>query len=699
MPCPKLFRLIATALAGAGALLSPRLQAYNLSGERWSNGQVTMHLQLHPTAGPLLDGATSFGAVAEDALAAWNRNLSSVTFVVVRNSPAAVSRGNGLNNVIFSSTVYGAAWGSRILGITLQTFDTRNRRYSETDVLFNDTVQWDSYRGPVRPAPGGGNLNDFRRVAMHEFGHALGLNHPDDIGQSVVALMNAFTSDVDSVAADDIAGARAIYENPNVVPTAILSLQGAAGYSTLGSSLTLRVGSVRNDGDVTSGPLRLELWAMPQPLSTSLPPGSFSLGISTLTATVAPSSALSDLNVTTTYTTPPNGSYFVALLLTEAPGAGGDTFALRDHLLFSTPLNVGPAAAPRITAPPVSVGATAGGTATFTVTAAGTLPLAYQWRRDGTTLPGATTPSLTLANVQAAQAGAYTVVVTNALGSVTSEPATLLLGTNADPGRIVNMSIRSNAGTGDRTLIVGVGLGGADTTGPKAVLFRAVGPTLAAFGVTGALADTVMTIFQGSTPFAQNDDWAGGFDFRAVGAFEFAGAPPRDSAFYSSAIASDTYSIQIAGKNNATGVALAEIYDSTPTAAYTRSTPRLVNVSARTEVGTGDNILIAGFVVGGTTPVRVLVRAVGPTLGAFGVGGTLADPRLEILRGTTRVAQNDDWLAADADTFGSVGAFPLNPGSRDAALVTTLVRGSYTVEISGVAGTTGVALVEVYELP
>ena len=272
-------------------------------------------------------------------------------------------------------------------------------------------------------------------------------------------------------------------------------------------------------------------------------------------------------------------------------------------------------------------------------------------------------------------------------------------GVNNNPGRLINMSIRTNAGTGDNTLIVGVSLGGAGTSGDKAVLLRGVGPTLGVFGVGGALSDSVMTVFQGTRRVAQNDDWAGGFDFSSVGAFAFSGATPRDAAIYNGTAAPDSYSIQITGKNNATGVALAEIYDATPPPLFTATVPRLINVSARTQVGTGENILIAGFVVGGNTPVRVLIRAVGPTLNAFGVGGVLADPRLEILNGTTRVAENDNWSSADAATFSTVGAFPLTANSRDAALVATLPPGNCTAQVTGVGNTTGVALVEVYELP
>jgi hypothetical protein len=267
-------------------------------------------------------------------------------------------------------------------------------------------------------------------------------------------------------------------------------------------------------------------------------------------------------------------------------------------------------------------------------------------------------------------------------------------------GRLVNMSIRTNAGTDDNTLIVGVALGGAGTAGNKAVLLRGVGPTLGVFGVGGALVDPVMTVFQGTRQVAQNDDWdaTAGANFAALGAFAF-NAASRDAAIYNSALPTGSYSIQILGKNNGTGLALAEIYDATPDAGFTATTPRLVNVSARTQVGTDENVLIAGFVIGGQSPVRVLLRAVGPTLTAFGVGGVLADPKLEIYRGTSKVNENDNWDAATAATFASVGAFNFTAGSRDAALVATLPPGSYTAQVSGVGGTTGVALVEVYELP
>ncbi len=125
----------------------------------------------------------------------------------------------------------------------------------------------------------------------------------------------------------------------------------------------------------------------------------------------------------------------------------------------------------------------------------------------------------------------------------------------------------------------------------------------------------------------------------------------------------------------------------------------LRNLSTRGQVGTGSNILIAGFVVGGSTPKQVLVRAIGPTLASFGVTGALADPVLELYRGNTRIASNDNWDGTGLQTAANqAGAFPLPVSSADAAVLMTLSPGSYTAQVSGVAGRTGVALVELYDV-
>jgi hypothetical protein len=125
----------------------------------------------------------------------------------------------------------------------------------------------------------------------------------------------------------------------------------------------------------------------------------------------------------------------------------------------------------------------------------------------------------------------------------------------------------------------------------------------------------------------------------------------------------------------------------------------LINVSVRKHLGTG---LTVGFVLGGSVATKVLVRAVGPTLGAFGVPGTVADPQLTLFNDkSVKIGENNDWggTAELTAAFGSVGAFGLPPTSKDAAVLATLPPGLYSVQVSGTANSTGVALVEVYEVP
>lgn len=127
----------------------------------------------------------------------------------------------------------------------------------------------------------------------------------------------------------------------------------------------------------------------------------------------------------------------------------------------------------------------------------------------------------------------------------------------------------------------------------------------------------------------------------------------------------------------------------------------LVNISSRGFIGTGDNVMIAGFVVNGLVPKRVLVRAGGPALTALDVPGVLADPQVRVYSGQTVVAENDNWSdTGDMElAVRQSGAYAFQHGSRDAALIVTLPPGVYTAIGSGVSGTTGNALVEVYELP
>ena len=366
--------------------------------------------------------------------------------------------------------------------------------------------------------------------------------------------------------------------------------------------------------------------------------------------------------------------------------------------------------APSITAQPSSHTVIAGSTVTFTISVTGT-GLTYQWKKNGVAISGATSPQFLLTNALAAAAGTYSVTVTNAAGSVTSTAGTLAInavGSGVAP-RGLNISVRTTAGTGNDSLIVGAVTGGAGTTGTTPLLIRAVGPTLANYGVVGPLADPTLDFYsQGSTtPLASNDNWGGNAQITSignlVGAFPLASSTSKDAALYLTPT-SGIFSMKVSGTGSTTGVALAEIYDASGLA-YTATTPRFVNFSARAPVGVGQGVLIAGFVIDGSAERTVLIRAVGPTLASYGVGGVLADPVLELtqaVNGTTvSIATNDNW-GGDAQltaVANAVGAFSLSAASKDAVLLVTLPPGVYSAKVSGVGATTGVALIEIYEVP
>jgi hypothetical protein len=229
----------------------------------------------------------------------------------------------------------------------------------------------------------------------------------------------------------------------------------------------------------------------------------------------------------------------------------------------------------------------------------------------------------------------------------------------------------------------------------KRLLVRGIGPTLASVGLAGGVADPRLEVFDAaSLPIGGNDNWmpelAG--RFAAMGAF----ALPAGSA--DAALLVDLPSRSGTAQVRATteGLALIEIYDPTASVAS-----KLVNLSALAQAGAGERALIAGFNIGGFGRKRLLIRAVGPGLAAFGVDGFLADPILEVY-GTegARITENDDWDAGLLPEFSAVGAPLLEPGSRDAALITTLTAGSVaTVVVRSANGATGMALLEIYEAP
>jgi hypothetical protein len=325
------------------------------------------------------------------------------------------------------------------------------------------------------------------------------------------------------------------------------------------------------------------------------------------------------------------------------------------------------------------------------------------WQFLGTTLSGST-PANTAADAQALEEtnGAGATVGGPATGAGAETPAN---GPSSSPGsesaadartnsRVASLSARLALNDSD-TLVAGFVV----TGGPKRVLLRAVGPGLAVFGLTGGIAAPQWQLFDSAgRSVAANAGWT---DDPAVArlAAELGAFPlPAGSADAAAAVtlSPGAYTLQVRDRAANAGLVLAEVYDAD--AANTPS--RLVNISARGPSGSGAGLLLGGFVVVGDSPLRLLVRGLGPGLAALGVPGTAADPVLRVHDAAGRVvAENDNWNAALAPVASAVGAFALGYGSLDAALDLTLPPGAYTVEVTGRDQPGAQALVEIYLAP
>ncbi len=292
--------------------------------------------------------------------------------------------------------------------------------------------------------------------------------------------------------------------------------------------------------------------------------------------------------------------------------------------------------------------------------------------------------------------------------SIASQGSSPSLST-ASGNRIVNLSSRDNL-IGSQAMIAGFVISG---TGQKELVLRAVGPGLAAFGVSGVMATPQLQLFSSSGSLvAQNSGWGGttalATAFAQVGAFAL--APSSADAALEVSLEPGAYTMQVSDPTGKGGVVLTEIYDASPSPLS--AAQQLINISARGTVSPGAGALIGGFVVSGGSTRTVLIRGVGPGLAAYGVTGILPDPVLSVYDSNGNlVAQNTAWgnqtpggpdQVGGADivsTDASVGAFALTVGSADTALVANLPPGAYTFEVTSASNSTGQALGEVYEVP
>jgi hypothetical protein len=260
------------------------------------------------------------------------------------------------------------------------------------------------------------------------------------------------------------------------------------------------------------------------------------------------------------------------------------------------------------------------------------------------------------------------------------------LAIDPNPPRLLNISTRAYTGTGGDVLIGGFVIGGST---PKTVAVIARGPSLAAYGITGTVSDPQLQLFSGSSQIAYNNNWQD-TNASAIQATGLAPSDARESVILTT-LAPGAYTAIVTGVGNTTGVAIVEVYE------IDAPTMPLMNISARGLVTTGQNVMIGGFVITGSAPRTVVVRALGPSLANYGVTGVLANPQLQLFSGSSQIAYNDNWQDTNAAAILASGFAPTNP--QESAIRITLPPGAYTAVVTGVNGGTGVGIVEVYVSP
>jgi CSLREA domain-containing protein len=253
---------------------------------------------------------------------------------------------------------------------------------------------------------------------------------------------------------------------------------------------------------------------------------------------------------------------------------------------------------------------------------------------------------------------------------------------SATPGHLLNIATRLRVQTGDNALIGGFIITGSD---PKQLVIRGIGPSLAQF-FSEPLPDPTLELYQGDTLLATNNDWK-----ESQAEIEATGLQPSndlESAIVRTLVPGN-YTAIVRGNGNLTGIGVVEAYDLNPS-----SNSKLANIATRGFVDTGDNVMIGGFITGGDA--QIVIRAIGPSLGNFGVSGALQDPTLDLVNSNGDVIRsNDNWRESQQSEIAATG---LQPGDdRESALIESLPAGNYTAVVRGVGNSTGIGLVEIYD--
>ena len=255
------------------------------------------------------------------------------------------------------------------------------------------------------------------------------------------------------------------------------------------------------------------------------------------------------------------------------------------------------------------------------------------------------------------------------------------------PGHLSNVSTRLFVQTNEGVMIGGFIIAGEN---PKNIILRAIGPSLTGFGVSDALSQPLLNLYDSAGALiASNQTWRAE-QAQMIQDTGLAPADDREAALVSSLVRG-AYTAVVNDVNNNIGVALFEFYDLDPT------NGELTNLSTRGKVETADRVMIGGFIVDGDQAARFVLRAIGPSLAAAGISDALIDPILELRNGDgSLVFANDNWRHDQEEQLTASGLAPTD--DRESAMIITLTPGSYTAVVSGSGGTTGVALFEIYKI-
>jgi hypothetical protein len=257
----------------------------------------------------------------------------------------------------------------------------------------------------------------------------------------------------------------------------------------------------------------------------------------------------------------------------------------------------------------------------------------------------------------------------------------------ASPGSLSNVSTRLFVQTGDNVMIGGFIIAG---DAPKDILLRAIGPSLASFGVSGAMADPNLRLYDSTgAVIASNDNWPSE-QSEVIEDTGMASADEHEAALVTS-VSPGAYTVVVSDEGNNSGVALFDLYDLDP------ASSQVVNLSTRGRIETDDRVMIGGFIVGGDQPTQVIVRAIGPSLTQLGIQDALVDPTLELHNGDgSLVVQNDNWRSDQEQEILDSTLAPSD--DRESAIIATLIPGPYTAIVRGAGNSTGIALFEIYRL-